>query len=223
MEKLRQFGRDAAALYLKWSPLIAGTLILFLVLFFIGAYCAGLGNILTSSITIGWVTAVATFAAAVVALRVASANNLRLEAREQQAAELYVATLPGLVGIINFQLSEIARKTKSSAGDSVGLRNKYIEIKATVDSIDFQKVFTYSPAMAANLGMIANHVRMFAINPNSWADTIKLLAKYLAPVRAASDALVEEASSARAEKFDAYLPPESPADGSVATDAGTPK
>lgn len=223
MGEQRSLWRRVATSYIEWSPWIAGYLLAFFVVFFVGAYWSGLGNILMSSVTIDWVTAAATFAAAVVALRVASAKNLRSEAQAQQAAELYVATLPGLVGIINFLLSEIARKIKKGAGDKDDLRHQFIEIKATVESIDFQKVYTYSPAMAANLGVIANHARMFAINPNSWADTIKLLAQYLPPVRAASDALVEAANSARANKFDAYLASESPADASAPSDTEAPK
>lgn len=100
MKKLRQFGRDAATCYIRWSPVIAGTLMLFLVLFFADAYCVGLGNILISPTTIGWVTAIATFAAAVAALYLAVRSERRALKKERFIGQLEAAQYSAYVDSI---------------------------------------------------------------------------------------------------------------------------
>lgn len=94
IEKKRSWRQAVVDTYMTWSPWLAGYLILFFILFFTGAYWYGLGSILTSQVTMGWAAAVATFVAAVVALKVAgdkqkrTDNNLQLDAALEISAAI---------------------------------------------------------------------------------------------------------------------------------------
>lgn len=100
MEKVRHLGRDAKTWYIKWSPWIAAYLIICALIFFAGAYFIGLGNVLISPITIGWITAFATFAAAVAALYLAIRSERRVQENERFIGQLEAAQYSAYVDSI---------------------------------------------------------------------------------------------------------------------------
>lgn len=149
MDSVRKWGSAAKAWYIKWSPWIAGYCVAFLVLFFLGAHFAGLGNVLLNPSTVGWVTAMATFAAAIVALHIASSNHAREEEKALREGELYTATLERLFSNVELLVVDIEILMSATTKNPAKILQIAREIRTELLSVDIGKIFVADRRFAA--------------------------------------------------------------------------
>ncbi|WP_241068326.1 hypothetical protein [Achromobacter insuavis] len=139
------------ALSHKWQPwptLALGS-------FFLGNVAARIwdsaGEFLVQTATVGWVTAIATFAAAIVALRIADTNRMRQELRDRNAGALYSATLLGLASHTSLAATDlkalVARQGFNHAEALAGAR----AIREALLTIDVAKIFEADRSFAATV------------------------------------------------------------------------
>ncbi|WP_241074784.1 hypothetical protein [Achromobacter insuavis] len=135
----------------KWQPwptLALGS-------FFLGNVAArfwdSAGGFLTDTATVGWVTAIATFAAAVVALHVATDNRKQQEKRDRSAGALYSATLVGLTSHTSLAVTDLkillARREFDHAEALAGART----VREALLTIDIAKIFESDRSFAATV------------------------------------------------------------------------
>lgn len=92
--------------YVDWSPWIAGVLALFFLGLFGGIMSIDASKFLSDSVTTQWVAAIATFAAALVALGIALRQELIQRRRDNEVGELAAAQYRNYVGAIRVRSFE---------------------------------------------------------------------------------------------------------------------
>lgn len=136
MREQGTFWQRLVAGYMAWSPLIAGYLMAFFLIFFAGAYIYGLGEFLTSQATTGWAAAIASAGAAIVALVIArnardqnekerrndrEYNETQRSNDQAYAEKLRREDLARVARAQNEQIQEEARRRSEMAGKQMSV------------------------------------------------------------------------------------------------------
>ncbi|MCH4576055.1 hypothetical protein [Achromobacter xylosoxidans] len=158
------------AWYIRWSPWIAGYLLAFFILFFAGATWLNVANFLSSATTIGWVSATATFSAAISALYLARRSERLESEKKKKLGTVCAAADHAKLQLALAKLSDLRllypRHSEGLKGSPEelfpGTCHKLLEVIDILRTIELEKIAAYSEdieiLVRLSVGMLSNAV-----------------------------------------------------------------
>lgn len=151
MKSLRSWGRGIAGWYREWSPWLAGVLLLFNVGLFSGILFADASAFLSNATTIGWVSAIATASATVVALLIAQNGSRRSHEKEALVGRIAVVKFSATLFRLEKTLGVVGIMLKQDLDESELVRQQFLDAKEILAGIDHTTIYSASASLAAHL------------------------------------------------------------------------
>lgn len=200
---------------MEWSPWIAGVLAASVFGFLAARLSEDAKAFLTNPATIGWVTAAATFSAAVVALRIAGANDASRRERERQRGQLVAALARAKIPVVGDLLADAEKVlNQDDLTESERVKMSVPSLQKALDliaGVDHAKVYAYSPHLAAELVNIADMLSLCVHSATKESAKLKSLQRILSTAivgfRARCRRIEDLTKSARGEAIDPWLDP----------------
>lgn len=223
MREQNSWWRRMGARYISWSPWLAGIFAAAFAGFLAARISDGVKQFLKDPATIGWISAAATFSAAVVALRIANHADQTNRAREAQRGQLVAAVTRSKIPVIG----DLLAKAESALSDSnlmavdrvkaaVPMLQKSIDV---VLAVDHAKIYAYNPHLAAELVNIADMLSICVYSATKEDADLQglqeILRNAVIGLRARNRRIDALTQSARGEAIDPWLE-QLNQDGSVA-------
>ncbi|CAB3642988.1 hypothetical protein [Achromobacter dolens] len=224
--------RRLAAGYIAWSPWIAAVFGAAVAGFLAARLSAGAKAVLSDAVTIGWTTAIATFAAAVTALKIAQDSQNRSAAsdklRGQIQAARHFSNIDFSADLFEEAIQEM-NNSKLPLREKMKVLNKRLRaILGIMNQFDIPLIHGYDPALAGTLIDLADLVGFHVMKTAADRSDTDLLASartLLDPevreiFKRLFDQACELAADARSPLIDPYTGPQSVQHNAPRTDGG---